>query len=101
MYRAAELPECGGRHICADYVQGLIHVVPRHGGGDAAGKYCIGGFAIDLYSGLLQARAQQYPRWCWGSVFLRWHRKVTGSYVFYVVFEKCNACTESMTKLFH
>jgi len=50
---AAELPELRDRHICADYLEGLIHVVPRHGPGDDARKHCIGGFAIDLYASLL------------------------------------------------
>ena len=54
MNRAAELPEYGDRHICADYLEGLIHVVPQHETGDDAGKYCIGGFTIDLYGSLLQ-----------------------------------------------
>ena len=39
MCRAAELQELGDRHICADYLEGLICVVPRHGAGDFAGKY--------------------------------------------------------------
>jgi len=33
-----ELPELAPRHICADYLQGLIHVVPKHGAGDDAGN---------------------------------------------------------------
>ena len=75
--RAAELPELGDRHICADYLEGLIRVVPRHGAGDNAGKYCIGGFAIDLYATLLQERDVKFRRWCWGSVFLPRHDKVS------------------------
>ncbi|KAJ8443080.1 hypothetical protein Cgig2_004285 [Carnegiea gigantea] len=35
-------------HICADYLEDLIHVVPQYGAGDDATKYYIGGFAIDL-----------------------------------------------------
>ena len=46
MCRAAELLELGDRHICADYLEGLIRVVPRHGGGDSVGKFCVGRFAI-------------------------------------------------------
>ena len=68
MNMAAALPECGDRHICADYLEGLIHVVPRHEAGDDARKYCIGGFTIDLYGSLLQARDQQFQRWCWGQI---------------------------------
>ena len=41
MNRAVELPELGDRHIRADYLEGSIHVVPRHGVGNDAGKYCV------------------------------------------------------------
>jgi len=75
--RAMELPELQPRHICADYLEGLIHVVPSYGAGDDAGKYCIGGFTIDLYAGLLQERQQQYHRFCWRSVFLPRYDKVS------------------------
>jgi len=44
------------QHICADYLEGLIHIIPLYGAVDDAGKYCIGGLTIDLYSGLLQKR---------------------------------------------
>ena len=81
MNRTAQFPELRDRQICADYLEGLIHVVPRHGAGDDAGKYCIGGFAIDLYVGLLQARQHEFPRWCWRSVFLPRHDKVSIHYV--------------------
>ncbi|KAJ8447212.1 hypothetical protein Cgig2_030443 [Carnegiea gigantea] len=50
------LPELKPHHICADYLKGLIRVVPQFGARDDAGKYCISGFAIDLYLGLLQDR---------------------------------------------
>ncbi|KAJ8432066.1 hypothetical protein Cgig2_016345 [Carnegiea gigantea] len=70
-----ELLELKLRHICADYLRGLIHVVPHFGAGDDADKYCIGGFAIDLYSGLLQDRQAKYPRLCWKSFFLLLHDK--------------------------
>ncbi|KAJ8433626.1 hypothetical protein Cgig2_023565 [Carnegiea gigantea] len=39
---------------------GLIHIVPPFGAGDDAGKYCIDGFTIDLYAGLLQDRQEKY-----------------------------------------
>ena len=76
MCRAAELPELGDRHICADYLEGLIHVVARRGREDTAGRLCLGYFAIQLYGGLLQERDHKFPRWCWGSVFLPPHDKV-------------------------
>jgi len=60
-----ELPELQPRHICAEYLEGLINVVPPYGAEDEAAKYCIGGFAIDLYSSLLQYRRESYPRLCW------------------------------------
>ena len=56
MQQVDGLPELKPHHICADYLKSLIHVVPQFGARDDAGKYCIGGFAIDLYSGLLQDR---------------------------------------------
>ena len=73
-----ELPELAPRHICADYLEGLIHVVPKYGAGDDAGRYCIGGFTIDLYSGLLQEQQQQYPQLCRRAVFLLRYDKVSG-----------------------
>jgi len=72
-----ELPELAPRHICADYLQGLIHVVPKHGAGDDGGKYCIGGFTIDLYSGLLEDRQQKYPEFCRRAVFFPRYDKVS------------------------
>ena len=74
--RAMELPELHPRHICADNLEGLIHVVPTFGARDDAAKYCIGDFAIDLYSGLLRDRQDRYPRLCWKSVFLPPHDEV-------------------------
>jgi len=81
-----ELPELAPRHICADYLEGLIHIVPKYGTGDDAGKYCIGGFTIDLYSGLLEERQQQYPQLCRRAVFLPRYDKVSGVQLFGVVF---------------
>ena len=79
MCKAAELPELGDQHICADYLEGLIRIVPQHRGGNSAGRFCIGGIAIDLYASLLQVRDQKFPRWCWGSIFLPRHDKVSAS----------------------
>ena len=51
-----ELPGLQPRLIYADYLEGLINVVPHHGAGDDAEKYCIRAFAIDLYSRLFWDR---------------------------------------------
>ena len=38
----------------AEYLRGLINVVPLRGAGDRAGSYCIGRFAIDMHCKLLE-----------------------------------------------
>lgn len=70
-----ELPKLQPHHICTDYLEGLIHVFPNYDTGDDAGKYCIGGFAIELYSGLLDERQGNFLGLCWRLVFLARHDK--------------------------
>ncbi|KAJ8430270.1 hypothetical protein Cgig2_030669 [Carnegiea gigantea] len=72
-----KLPKLQPRHICADYLEGLVHVVPKYGARDDAGKHCIGGFAIDLYSSLLDEQQGSFPKLYWRSLFLARHDKVS------------------------
>ena len=56
-----KLLELKPRRICADYLEGLIHVVAQYGVGDDAVKYYIAEFVIDLYISLLQEAQKKYP----------------------------------------
>jgi len=68
--------ECLLRIVDAAWLRGLICVVPKHGGGDRAGRYCVGNLAMDMYSSLLHSRQALYGKSCWISVFLKHHTYV-------------------------
>ena len=68
--RNFDLSHASDEHVNAEYLRGLINVVPVRGAGDRAGRYCIGRFAIDMYMKLLHKRQQLHPRYCHVCVFL-------------------------------
>lgn len=46
MTRKMELLELEPHHVCANYLEGIIQVVPYYGLGDDVAKYYIGGLSI-------------------------------------------------------
>ncbi|KAJ8425455.1 LOW QUALITY PROTEIN: hypothetical protein Cgig2_018853 [Carnegiea gigantea] len=68
-----DLPEATEKHVNAEFLKGLINVVPTRGAADRPGRYCIGSFAVQQYSKLLHSRQRQHRRYCCMSVFLDRH----------------------------
>jgi len=73
--------DCLPRTVAGIWLRGLICVVPKNGGGDRSGRYCVGNFAIDMYSTLLQRRQARFGKICWTSMFLKHHTIVRVGYV--------------------
>jgi len=48
MCRAMELPKLEPQHICADYFEGLIHVIPSYRATDDAAIIAFRGSSIEL-----------------------------------------------------
>ncbi|KAJ8452972.1 hypothetical protein Cgig2_014735 [Carnegiea gigantea] len=71
-----DLPEATEKHVNAEFLKGLINVVPTRGAADRPGRYCIGSFAVQQYSKLLHSRQRQHRRYCRMSVFLDRHDEV-------------------------
>ena len=67
--RNFDLPQARHEHVNAEYLKGLINVVPMRGAGDKPGWFCIGRFAIEMYCNLLEERQLLYPPLCWMSLF--------------------------------
>ena len=78
--RNFDLSHAMDKHVNAEYLRGLINVVPLRGAGDRAGRYCIGRFAIDMYGKLLNQRQQMHPTYCHPSVFLPAQDQVLGGW---------------------
>ena len=76
MLRNFDLSHAPQKHVNAEYLKGLINVVPARGAGDRAGRFCVGRFAIQMYCELLHERQQLYPTYCRKSVFIPPHDKV-------------------------
>jgi len=74
--RNFDLSHASEEHVNAEYLRGLINVVPVRGAGDRAGRNCIGRFTIDMYCKLLHQRQQLDPRYCHLCVFLTSHDQV-------------------------
>ncbi|KAJ8424183.1 LOW QUALITY PROTEIN: hypothetical protein Cgig2_028308 [Carnegiea gigantea] len=68
-----ELPEASDKHVNAEFLKGLINVVPTRGAADRPGRYCIGAFAVHMYCKLLHLRQRQHKRYCRMSAFLDRH----------------------------
>ncbi|KAJ8420167.1 hypothetical protein Cgig2_000257 [Carnegiea gigantea] len=71
-----ELPEASDKHVNAEFLKGLINVVPTRGAADRPGRYCIGAFAVHMYCKLLHLRQRQHKRYCRMSAFLDHHDQV-------------------------
>ncbi|KAJ8420360.1 LOW QUALITY PROTEIN: hypothetical protein Cgig2_023216 [Carnegiea gigantea] len=71
-----DLPEATEKHVNAEFLKGVINVVPTQGAADRPGRYCIGSFAVQQYSKLLHSRQRQHRRYCRMSVFLDRHDEV-------------------------
>ncbi|KAJ8442694.1 hypothetical protein Cgig2_001787 [Carnegiea gigantea] len=68
-----DLPEVSEKHVNAEFLKGLINVVPTRGAADRPGRYSIGAFAVHLYCKLLHLRQHQHKRYCRMSAFLDRH----------------------------
>lgn len=68
-----DLPEATDKNVKAKFLKGLINVVPTRGAGDRPSRYCIGAFAVHMYSKLLDQRRQQYKRYYRNFIFLDQH----------------------------
>ncbi|KAJ8422403.1 hypothetical protein Cgig2_029227 [Carnegiea gigantea] len=68
-----DLPEASEKHVNAEFLKGLINVVPTRGVVDRPGRYCIGSFAVHQYCKLLHLRQRNHKRYCRMSVFLDCH----------------------------
>ena len=49
-----DLIQAREKHVNAEYLKGLINVVPARGAGDRPGRFCVGQFAIQMYCNLLE-----------------------------------------------
>ncbi|KAJ8446292.1 hypothetical protein Cgig2_005823 [Carnegiea gigantea] len=79
-----DLPKASEKHINAEFVKGLINVVPTCGAADRPGRYCIGSFAVHQYCKLLHLHQGNHKRYYHMSVFLNRHDQlstVNGGYV--------------------
>ena len=76
-YRNFDLPEASEKHLNAEFLKGLINVVPSRGAADRPGRYCIGAIAVHLYCKLLHLRQRQHKRYCRMSAFLDRHDQVS------------------------
>ena len=76
MVRNMDLSHAPQKHLNAEYLKGLINVVPLRGAGDKAGRFCVGRCAIHMYCKLLEQRQELYSTYCRKSVFLQPHDQV-------------------------
>ncbi|KAJ8428809.1 hypothetical protein Cgig2_028014 [Carnegiea gigantea] len=68
-----DLPETSEKHVNAEFLKGLINVVPTRGAADRPGRCCIGAFVVHLYCKLLHLCQRQHKRYCRMSAFLDRH----------------------------
>ena len=62
--RNFDLPQATHDHVNAEYLKGLINVVPVREAGDRAERFCVGRFAVEMYYKLLQGLQEVYPSLC-------------------------------------
>ncbi|KAJ8419628.1 hypothetical protein Cgig2_032979 [Carnegiea gigantea] len=56
-----DLPQATHNYINAEYLKGLINVVPARGTGDRTGRFCVSRFTIEMYCKLLEGRQITVP----------------------------------------
>ncbi|KAJ8427968.1 LOW QUALITY PROTEIN: hypothetical protein Cgig2_017455 [Carnegiea gigantea] len=71
--RNFDLPEASEKHVNAEFLKGLINVVPTRRAADRPGRYCIGSFAVHQYCKLLDFCQREHKRYCRMFVFLDRH----------------------------
>ncbi|KAJ8422830.1 hypothetical protein Cgig2_022181 [Carnegiea gigantea] len=70
----------GTQSICKIDVKGLVNVIPRRDLRDKAGDFCINGFAIDHYNGLLHRRQCAHSKYYRLTIFLKMHQLTAYAY---------------------
>lgn len=65
-----DLPQASQNHVNAEFLKGLINVVPARVAGDRPRRFCIWRFDIQMYCSLLQDWQEQYPSLCLRCIFL-------------------------------
>ncbi|KAJ8423548.1 hypothetical protein Cgig2_007079 [Carnegiea gigantea] len=68
-----DLPEASVKHVNAEFLKGLIDVVPTQGAADRPGKYCMGSFAVHQYCKLLDFHQREHKRYYRMFIFLNRH----------------------------
>ncbi|KAJ8430634.1 hypothetical protein Cgig2_026379 [Carnegiea gigantea] len=73
-----DLKECMIKLVPANWLRGLINVVPKAGAGDKSGRYCIDNLTMDMFTELLQRWQQTYSKLCWMPVILHNKAHISG-----------------------
>ena len=54
-----DVPQAVDDHVNAEFLKGLINVVPTRGAGDRPNRYYVGAFAVNMYCKLLRQLQRQ------------------------------------------